>query len=124
MIYKIQCNFKEKSVGEVLSKLESFFNIIFVNNVIYISLKSVDVLKNPVELLKPKRDFFIMEINEENLSFEPEVVRNWVRDHFVRLDLQRFEKEEQLKMKQLLESLDELEKQIDLADFNSSKKGE
>ena len=98
MIYKIIGNFTDENFDKIIAKVASRFKFMYYNDTLYISMKSIDSIGEDREFLykifRPARDFFIVEINEENILKEDDVIGEWCKDNFVLLEKQRFEKEQ------------------------------
>ena len=116
MIYKIIGNFTDENFEKIIVKVSSKFKFLYCNDTLYVSMKSVDSLSEDKEFLyrifKPARDFFIVEITEQNILKEDEIVGEWCKDNFVLLEKQRFEKEQQAKMKRTWIAMDNMEMQL------------
>lgn len=110
MIYKILTDFTD-CLEEIIEKIAKDFNIIFFNNVLYISKKNPYNKTNVKSLIK-KDNICIIEINENNLKNEPEPIIEWCRDNFVKLDTIRFETEQQKTMEEILSFIDLFDKNI------------
>jgi hypothetical protein len=110
MIYKILADFTN-CLEEILNKLNKKFNIIFFNDILYISKK------NPYDNINLKKmlnldNICIIEITESNLKLEPEPIINWCRDNFVKLDTIKFETEQQDTINKILNFIDLFDKNI------------
>ena len=116
MIYKIIGNFTDENFERIITKVSSKFKFMYCNDTLYVSMKSVDSLSEDKEFLykifKPARDFFIVEITEQNILKEDEVVGEWCKDNLVLLEKQRFEKEQQVKLKKTWIAMDNMEIQL------------
>ena len=110
MVYKILMDFTN-CLEEIIEKINKEFNIIFFNNVLYISKKNPYIETDIKSLLK-KDNICIIEINEKNLKNEPEPIIEWCRDNFVKLDTIRFETEQQQTIEDLLNFIDLFDKNI------------
>lgn len=104
MIYKIITNF-EKDLDKILKHFQSEFVLLFYNNVVYIADKSEKATTNINEFVSRviKSNFYIQEINENNLKYEPPQVVEWCKGQFIRLDTLRFEAERQEELKAMLD---------------------
>lgn len=110
MIYKILADFTN-CLEDILNKLNKNFNIIFFNDILYISKK------NPYDNINLKKmlnldNICIIEITESNLKLEPEPIINWCRDNFVKLDTIKFETEQQDTINKILNFIDLFDKNI------------
>ena len=105
MVYKIQGNFNEDNFEGIFKKLGPHFKLIYKYNTLFAALidynfvnKSESYLRNA---LRPSKDFYISEINEKNIMREEQSIIQWCRDNLVNLDRQRYEKEEQARLKKV-----------------------
>lgn len=127
MIYKIIGNFTDENFDKIITKVASRFKFMYCNDTLYISMKSIDSIGEDREFLykifRPARDFFIVEINEENILKEDDIVGEWCKDNFVLLEKQRFEKEQQSKLIKTWKAMDNMELQLksELLKKNQSK---
>lgn len=110
MIYKIQTDFvNTNSLEKTIKKLSKDFNILFFNNSLFASVKNLENTPDIKKLLIPKSSFYITEVTEDNLKFEHNTVIEWCKDNFIKLDMLRFEKENQAKLKAIMDVLEEAE---------------
>lgn len=114
MIYKIVGNFDEIDFEKMLDKLSEIFEFIYCDESLFIALRKwVDkeiAEKTLKSTLRPAKFFVVKEINEFNLNKENPAVIKWCRDNFVELDKQRFEIEQQDRLKLAMTALDECER--------------
>lgn len=115
MIYKIQSNF-DYDVLEVINKLKKDFNMIYYNNTLYVAIKQIDQEENCNKMIKkffkPNKSFLFTKINENNLKNENNFIIEWCKNILVDLDTQRFEKDNQEKIKKYLYDIDLLENKL------------
>lgn len=104
MIYKIITDFQE-DLDKILKHFQTEFVLLFYNNVVYIANKSEKETTNIKNFVSKviKSNFYIQEINETNLKYEPLQVVEWCKGQFIRLDTLRFEAERQEELKAMLE---------------------
>ena len=104
MIYKIITNF-EQDLDKILKHFQTEFVLLFYNNAVYIANKSEKETTNINKFVSRviKSNFYIQEINENNLKYEPPQVVEWCKGQFIRLDTLRFEAERQEELKAMLE---------------------
>ena len=116
MIYKIIGNFTDQNFNRIIDKISLKFNFIYCNDTLYISIKNIDSLSENkdylAKLFKPAKDFFITEITEQNILKENEMISEWCRENFVRLESQKFEIEQQAKLKKVWLAMDNMEIQL------------
>ena len=113
MVYKIQGNFNEDNFEGIFKKLRPHFKLMYKYNTLFAALidynfvnKSESYLRNA---LRPSKDFYISEINEKNIMREEQSIIQWCRDNLVNLDRQKYEKEEQARLKKVMKAMDNME---------------
>lgn len=116
MIYKIMGNFTNKTFNEKLNNVKKYFKFIYKNGNLFLSIFSykktglhTDYEKIIKENFDIKEGFVFFEINENNLMREDKDIIEWSRDNFVRLEKERYEIEQQDKLKKTMRALDNLE---------------
>lgn len=113
MVYKVQGDFSSCNFIDLFQQLGKNFKIIYKNGSMYISSKKYD--KNFKEdnylkrFFKPYNGLIYFQVNETNIMREEEEIRNWCRDNLVRLDRERYEIENQDKLKEVMTNLDKME---------------
>lgn len=116
MIYKIIGNFTDENFEKIISKVSLRFKFMYCNDTLYVSMKNVDSIEEDklslYKIFKPAKDFFIVEITEQTILKEDEIVGEWCKDNFVILEKQRFEKEQQAKLKKTWMAMDNMELQL------------
>lgn len=116
MIYKIIGNFTDENFEKIISKISLKFKFMYCNDTLYVSMKSVDSIEEDklflYKIFKPAKDFFIIEITEQTILKEDEVIGEWCKDNFVFLEKQKFEKEQQVKLKKTWMAMDNMELQL------------
>ena len=127
MIYKIIGNFNEDNFQAILNKLSKNFKFIYKNNNLYIALLNYefslnkDINKLVKNIFKPAKDFIINEINENNLSNEENEVIEWCRDNFVKLEKEKYQIEQQDKLKAMMQVMDIMEENLKKERLEKSK---
>lgn len=115
MIYKIQSNC-DYNILEIIDKIKKYYNMIYYNNVLYIATKKINqekvFEKTLKKFFKPNKNFLFTEINENNLKNENNLIMEWCKNIFVDLDVQKFENDNQDKLKEYLFDLDILEEKL------------
>lgn len=113
MVYKIQGNFNEDNFEMIFKKLGSHFKLMYKHNTLYAALidygfvdKNESYLRNT---LKPSKNFYICKIDEKNIMNEDQSVIAWCRDSLVGLDRQKYEREQQIKLREVMEAMDNME---------------
>ena len=114
MVFKIQSNFIEHSnFYKYFSELGKSYKMIYKMGVLYIALKEYGSLEHEEKyikkILKPNNQFLITPITEKNIMREDEEIKSWCRDNLVRLDTEKFEQEQQMKLQEIMENLDKME---------------
>lgn len=114
MVYKVIGKFTDENFDKIIKKISGEFKFIYCYNALYLSVKDVKKVEGCKLLLKqtfrPVGDFFIQEINETNIMKEESTVMEWCRDNLLAIDQQRFENEQQEKLKQAWLAMDNMEK--------------
>lgn len=112
MIYKVQ-SAKEYNVLQIINKLQDNFDMIYYNNTLYVAIKNISEEENCEQLLKkyfkPNKIFLFIKIDENNLKNENQIIVEWCKNIFIKIDTQRFEKENQEKMREYLKSIEKLD---------------
>lgn len=108
MIYKVIDSSEVLTKGATeLNK----YNIYFVKGCLFISDKN-----NTQNFYEDIKSVFaeseIYEINENNLIYEPSHIIEWSKRELISADLIRYEKENQKKLRQIMEQLDNVEKEL------------
>ena len=114
MIYKIIADFGEQ-LETILKHFQKDYNIMFYKNVIYLADKEDSETKKNVKKFASKiikDDFYLQEINENNLKYEPSQAVEWCKDQFIRLDTLRFEAKQQKELKAMLNFISDIEKNL------------
>jgi hypothetical protein len=108
MIYKVIDNSEALTNG--VSELNKY-NIYFVKGCLFISDKN-----NTQDFYQNIKSIFnnaeIYEINENNLAYEPTHIIEWSKKELVSADLIQYEKENQQKLRQIMQQLDKVEKEL------------
>ena len=108
MIYKVIDSSEVLTNGA--SELNKY-NIYFVKGCLFISDKN-----NTHNFYKDIKKIFntaeIYEINENNLVYEPSHIIEWSKKELVSADLIQYEKENQQKLRQIMQQLDKVEKEL------------
>lgn len=113
MVYKVQGDFSSCNFIDLFQQLGKNFKIIYKNGSMYISSKKYDKKFKEDNYLKkffkPYNGLIYFQVNETNIMREEEEIRNWCRDNLVRLDRERYEIENQDKLKEVMTNLDKME---------------
>lgn len=116
MIFKIQSNIFQTSLSSILDKAQINFDILYDGRSLFLSIKKYkdkDKSESLVKkICKPSKDFLITEINENNLLYESQEVKEWCRNKFVALEYQELEDKEQKKLQYLYKFLIDLDNNL------------
>lgn len=114
MVYKIVGDFDSVNFEKMLDKLMRFYEFIYKDESLFIALRNYSdkdaALIAMRNIFKPARSFVIKEINEKNIMKEDPITVKWCRDSLVELDRQRFEIEQQGRLKRTMVAIDRFEK--------------
>ena len=108
MIYKVIDSSEVLTNGA--SELNKY-NIYFVKGCLFVSDKNntQDFYQNIKSVFNQSE---IYEINENNLAYEPSHIIEWSKKELVSADLIQYEKENQQKLRQIMQQLDKVEKEL------------
>ena len=113
MIYKIMGDFDFKSLDYIFQKSGGFFKFVFKNKSLYLSLINIEDKEKALQVMnnifQDKNKFLIIEITEKNIMNEDKFIIEWCRDNFVILEKQRYELENNEKIKNMMLVLDNFE---------------
>lgn len=100
----------------LLLKSQKYFDILFYKNVLYIGLKHYsekdNCWKEIKKIFKPNKNFLITEINEKNLLYENQEIKDWCKNKFIELECQELEDKEQEKIKSFYQVLIDVDKEL------------
>ena len=113
MIYKILGDINEKNFDKIVSNISKYYKFLFFRQGLYIALINFEQKDEAQNLIKktfrPIKDFYIQEITENNLQLEDSFIIDWCRDSFVDLERQKYEIEQQKKLRQVMSAMDKME---------------
>lgn len=116
MIYKIIGRFNDENFEKILKKISTLFDFIYTDQSLFIGLKNYQYKDEGNFLIKktfrPIKDFYIETIDEKNINKQSPFVKQWCLDRFVLLDTQKFEIQEQDRLKQTWRDLDNMEAEL------------
>lgn len=116
MIYKIIGRFNDENFEKILQKISTLFDFIYTDQSLFIGLKNYRYKDEGNFLIKktfrPIKDFYIEVIDEKNINKQSPFVKQWCLDRFVLLDTQKFEIQEQDRLKQTWRDLDNMEAEL------------
>lgn len=116
MIYKIIGRFNDENFEKILKKISTLFDFIYTDQSLFIGLKNYQYKDDANALIKktfrPVKDFYIETIDEKNINKQSQFVKQWCLDRFVLLDTQKFEIQEQDRLKQTWRDLDNMEAEL------------
>lgn len=117
LVYKTIGNFnQDERLVKMLDKLKKDFYFVYADGVLYTAVADYMNRESALELLKktlkPAKDYFTVEITEENLGKESPFYMDWCKDNLVRIDRQRYEIENQKKLKMAMKAIDIFEEKM------------
>ncbi len=117
LVYKTIGNFsQDERLVKMLDKLKKDFYFVYADGVLYTAVADYMNREAALELLKktlkPAKDYFTVEITEENLGKESPFYMDWCKDNLVRIDRQRYEIENQEKLKMAMKAIDIFEEKM------------
>lgn len=129
MVCKVLGNFDSDTFGEFLQKLQKYsFKFIYNNGALYIAPSDIRftlLMESRIrKIFKPTKNYCIIPIDENNLRNEPQDIIDWCRDNFVELELQKYEIEQQEKLKLTLNRIDEFERILQANENNKIREEE
>ena len=127
MIYKIVGKFFDIDFDKALEKLGKNFVFIFLDKTLYVAVKKYDPDFSSESALdkifRPTSKFYIEQITEKNLKFQSEFVRDWCESNFVALEKQRYEIEQQEKLRLVWAAMDDMERDLQQKAVEKMMKG-
>ena len=126
MVYKIISQFNDDDFEKKLEKISTLFDFMFTSYALYLGLRDV-AKKEEGEILikkifKPIKSYYIEPINEKNINRQTDVVKEWCLNKLVALDRQRFEINEQEKLKATWLAMDNMEAELELIKKKGGKR--
>lgn len=117
LVYKIIGNFnQDERLVKIFDKIKEYFYFVYADGVLHIAVanyvnreQALEVLK---KTLKPAKDYFTIEITEDNLGKETPFYQDWCKENLVRIDRQRYEIENQKKLKMAMKAIDIFEEKM------------
>lgn len=127
MVYKTVGDFgSDAQFIKLLEKIKSHFYFVYTDGILYTALINYANKDNAFAILKknlkPARNFYTQEIHEGNLGKEAPFYLEWCRDNLVRLDRQRYEIENQKKLKMAMQAIDIFEESMKRSQMETNKK--
>lgn len=117
MIYKVTANFNE-DLSNIVKELEKDFDFVFFREILYIAPREYAKNNKETENQKKKikniirQENFIMELNENNLKYEPFQIIEWCKQKFIEQDTKRFEIEKQKELRAYLKFMNDFEVEL------------
>ena len=109
MGFKIYLNKNNVNLGQLLTSLGEVGNVIFVNGELCIWLNAKKTKKAIINCLRKNKveEYFLKEINEENVNFERDFVFAWFREHLNEVAYAKLEQERQEELRVMKKNIDE-----------------
>ena len=115
-VFKIMGDFNEKNFCKLLTKISQDFVFIYFDKALFIAQKHYSISKFSVEKLceyfKSIKNFYIEEVTEKNVGFLSPVAKDWCLNNLVRLDTERYESENQIKLQKIWKAMDAMEQEL------------
>lgn len=121
MIFKVVTDFDDENI---LKKISSY-NIILFEDALYISdvkTGNYKSFKNKIKSIFNK-NCYLKNINEENLKYENQIVKDWCINQLRWAEVVKVEREQQEQIKNQLRALDKLEEEIFSNSINKEEEG-
>lgn len=116
MVLKVYGEFADETFSEMLEKLNRFFNIMYIDNTLYLALRNYtqedEARKFVKKVLKPAKNFLVIDLDAKKITQECQEIMEWCRDAFVVLETQRFEDEQQEVIKRTLDDIEKLKERL------------
>ena len=116
MVYKIIGRFDDNDFEKILKKISEFFDFIYVDQSLFVGLRNYQYKEEGDNLLKkalrPSKNFYIEQVDEKNINRQSDFVKQWCLDKLVLLDTQRFEIQEQSRLRQTWKDMDNMEAEL------------
>lgn len=116
MIYKIQSNIFSQNLSDILKKSQKKFDILYSNNNLFLSIKNYEDKDNAIAIIKrifkPSKEYLIKKIDETNLMYESQEVKEWCKEKFISLEYQELEKKEQERLRYFYKFLIDLDNNL------------
>ena len=120
MVYKVMGEFQKGDFTEKINKLLNKYKFIYKDGVLFLALQKYmpgktkqeteqECLRELRGIFIPETDFWVSQLDETNLGREEQSVRDWCRDRLVDLDRQRYEVEQQEKLRATWMAMDKME---------------
>lgn len=117
LVYKIIGNFnQDERLVKILDKIRVDFYYVYADGVLYVAVidytNGEKALANLKKSLKPAKDYFTIEITEDNLGKESPFYLDWCKENLVRIDRQRYEIDQQKKLRMAMKAIDIFEEKM------------
>ena len=116
MVYKIIGHFDDDNFEKILEKISTLFDFIYIDQSLFVGLRKYQYKEEGDNLLKkvlrPSKNFYIEQIDEKNISRQSDFIKQWCLDKFVLLDTQKFEIQEQERLRQTWKDMDNMEAEL------------
>ena len=118
MVYKVIGDFKQGNFKDILTKIQRDFKFMYKNGSLYLAVLNWKDFKDKDDsemlemirgMFEPRDEFLVKELNENNLNKEDRMIIDWVRDNYVRLDEERYNYQQQEKLRCTWKAMDIME---------------
>jgi len=128
-IKKIVGNFTDDNFEKIINNISQKFQFMYVDDTLFLALKAWTEYEGSEDLIsktfRPVKDFYIEELDKTKIEKQQQFIKDWCSNHSIRLDRERYELENQEKLKQAWASMDELEEKLkQIALENETRKEE
>lgn len=123
-VFKVVGNFNDTNFEKITTKISQKFLFMYLDKTFFIALKSWNEREGAIDLMsktfRPVKDFYIEEVTEQNIIRQQSFIKEWCLKQLVRLDTERYEEENQQRLKKVWEAMDNMESQLQQELFVSS----
>ena len=118
MVYKVIGDFRQGNFKDILTKIQRDFKFMYKNGCLYLAVlnwkdfkdkDNKELLEMIREIFEPRDEFLVKELNENNLNKEDRMIIDWVRDNYIRLDEERYDYQQQEKLRHTWKAMDIME---------------
>lgn len=112
-VYKVVGNFDE-NIYPMLQLVDKEFTFMYVNRVLLIALRDCKNNENGAAIIEDikSKGFFVEEVDEKNIVYLNDTMKEWCQENLIRIDTQRYEEEHQDTLKAAWQALDKIEEEL------------